>query len=160
MDYEPPEGRKTFEDMTYENPNHNAWPLINAIREGAEKIMGVARSFGFGLDENQNDPYEHGKGAFPSLLDRMHLSAVVAKCAAFCAHAEAHVKNYFHPDKIQIEAENCWPFKANDEVQRHERNLGLRSPEVSHKVELEHEPEDHGGELEKTDERENHERDD
>ena len=158
-EYEPPDGRKSIADLEHEPSPHNPWPLIGAIREGAETVMDVAHRFGMNFEENQNDRYENGKAFFPSLLDRMHLSAVIAKCAAFCAHVEAHVKNYFHRETPEIEAANCWPFKANSEVARHERNLGLRSPEVSHEVEPKHEQQTHAVASEKPTKRRSHDLD-
>ncbi|WP_282093629.1 plasmid recombination protein [Epibacterium ulvae] len=154
--YEPPEGRKTLDDVEDYDPHRNAWPLIEAIREKAQVVMDISRRVGMSFEDNANDRYENGKNAFPSLTDRMHLSAVVAKCAAFCARAEAFVKNYLNPEGHQIDEANCWPFKANDEVQRHERNLGLRSAEVSH--ELEHSVERERG-YDQTEEIESHQRD-
>ena len=82
------------------------------------------------LDRSSNDRYENGREAFPSLSDRMHLSAVVAHCSAFYAKIEATVKNILRPDTPEIEADRCWPMNAQQEVQRHERNLGLTAPEV------------------------------
>ena len=155
-DYEPPEGRRTLSDVEQYGPDTNAWPLIEAIREKAEYLMEVAGRFGMDLKDSANDRYENGKEAFPSLSDRMHLSTVVAKCAAFCAKAEACVKNYLLPDGHQIDEAGCWPFKAADEVMRHDRNLGIRSAEASH--ELKHYVK-HEQELDRTDESETPERD-
>ena len=39
--------------------------------------------------------YQAGRAFFPTLNDRMHLTAVIVKRAYFCAGAEAFVKNGF-----------------------------------------------------------------
>jgi len=132
--YEPPEGERTLSDVELHNPGKNAWPLIEAIRDKAGAILDAAGQFGMNLESNSNDRYENGKEAFPSLSDRMHLSAVVAKCAAFYAKAEAFVKNYLNPNGHQLDEAECYPFQASDEVARHERNLGIRTAEVSHEL--------------------------
>ena len=82
------------------------------------------------LDQSSNDRYENGREAFPSLSDRMHLSAVVAHCSAFYTKIEATVKNILRPDTPEINADRGWPMNAQQEVQRHERNLGLTAPEI------------------------------
>ena len=66
----------------------------------------------------------------------MHLTTVIAKCADFCARAEAFVKNTIAqwrgeerlpcPDHTQL-----WPFNAQAAVVRNEMKLGLRAPEVT-----------------------------
>lgn len=136
-DYEPPEGAMKLADVEMSLPNETAWPLINAIREKTEYLIQTAAYFGLGLKENSNDQYQNGKEAFPSLSDRMHLSAVVAHCAAFCAKVEATVKNFLNPDGYQMKETECWPFEAKDEILRHEQNLGIVSAEVSYDSERE-----------------------
>ena len=133
--YEAPESRTMLSSTEDYIPDRNPWPLIEAIREKAQQIMDVSRQFGMSFDENQTDRYENGREAFPSLTDRMHLSAVVAHCAAFCAKAEAFVKNYLNPTGHQMDAADCWPQNAAKEVHRHERNLGMVSAEVTHELE-------------------------
>jgi hypothetical protein len=129
-DYTPPEGDMRVNRIPKE-PQHDAWPYIEAIRAGAERVFQAAAAFGLSFSGNGNDLYEEGKKAFPSLSDRMHLSAVVAHCAAFCAGVEAAVKNRFNSKGREIALEDCWPQGALEQVIRHERNLGLHSPNIS-----------------------------
>ena len=144
--YEPPEGALSLDLVEYIPKHSDPWPFIEAIRAGADRVMDAAARFGMSLDRSSNDRYENGREAFPSLNDRMHLSAVVAHCSAFYAKIEATVKNILRPDTPEINADRCWPMNAQQEVQRHERNLGLTAPEVisqhdqdSHEREIEDE---------------------
>jgi len=127
--YEPPEGALALHRVDGD-VHTDPWPLINAVRSGAERVYEAAYRFGTGLRANMEDSYEAGRDLFPSLSDRMHLTAVVAKCGAFMAKIEASVKNVLRPDVPQIEERTCWPQEAGAEVERHERNLGLTSPAV------------------------------
>jgi hypothetical protein len=86
--YEPPRGALTL-DRVGGDASTDPWPFIEAIRSGAERVYEAAQRFGLGLRENMGDRYEAGRDLFPSLSDRMHLAAVVAKCGAFCAKVEA-----------------------------------------------------------------------
>lgn len=128
--YEPPEGALSLDVVEYLPKHSDPWPFIEAIRAGADRVMDAAARFGMSLDRSSNDRYENGREAFPSLSDRMHLSAVVAHCSAFYAKIEATVKNLLRPDTPEINADRCWPENAQQEVHRHERNLGLTAPEV------------------------------
>ena len=83
--YEPPKGALTL-DRVGGDANTDPWPFIEAIRSGAERIYDMAHRCGVGLRENMSDRYEAGRDLFPSLSDRMHLAAVVAKCGAFMAY--------------------------------------------------------------------------
>ena len=129
-DYEPPQGPLTIDRLggvlTYSDP----WPFIEAIREGAERVVETATGFGIGLRETMNDRYETGRELFPELADRMHLAAVVAKCAAFMGQVEVALKNVFRPDAVQIDLHRTEHGDAPAEVARHERNLGLTAPVV------------------------------
>ncbi|WOI31447.1 hypothetical protein R1T40_00685 (plasmid) [Tritonibacter scottomollicae] len=127
--YEPPEGALELHRVGGDSQT-DPWPLIRAVRSGAERVFEAAHGFGMGLQANMGDGYETGREFFPSLSDRMHLAAVVAKCGAFCARIEAAVKNMLRPDGIQIEDRMCWPQEAPEEVERHEMNLGLTAPAV------------------------------
>ena len=98
-----------------------------------------------GMDDDRKG-YEAGRPFFPALTDRMHLTAVIAKCADFCARAEAFVKNALaqlrgderipYPSHAQL-----WPQNAEAAVIRNEQNLGLRAPEVAKTVQRESKPE-------------------
>lgn len=85
------------------------------------------------------DRYEAGRDLFPSLSDRMHLAAVVAKCGAFMARMEAAVKNMLRTDIPQLDVTTCWPQEAPAEVERHEMNLGLTAPAVREETRSERE---------------------
>jgi len=117
------------------------WPIINDVRRDAEKVITTALRFGIGMDDDRKG-YEAGRTFFPAIADRMHLTAVIAKCADFCAKAEAFVKNTIaqlrgdewipYPDHAKL-----WPHNAKAAVTRHEINLGLRAPEVMKTVQRE-----------------------
>lgn len=130
-DYTPPEGALTFEDVEGMRQQHSPWPIIEAVRSGARRVVNSARAFGIEFVHFRDDRYETGKSLFPELSDRMHLAAVIAHCGAVYAKAEATVKNLFNPDVPEMDADKCWPHGAMDDVQRHERNLGLAAPEVT-----------------------------
>jgi hypothetical protein len=116
------------------------WPAIEAVRKDAHGVLDAALRFGMGMEDDKSG-YEAGRAFFPALADRMHLSAALAKCADFCARAEAFVKNTIA--RIQGREEpyqshhQLWPFDAAKAVERHERNLGLRAPEVVQTVKQE-----------------------
>jgi len=128
--YTPPEGDLRVSRLPQE-PQRDAWPYIDAIRAGAERVVSAASVFGLRLSDSSDDRYEDGKESFPSLSDRMHLSAVVAHCSAFYARIEAVVKNRFNPTGPEISPEDCFPQGAAQEIIRHERNLGLRAPRIT-----------------------------
>jgi hypothetical protein len=110
------------------------WPIINDVRKDAENVVTTALRFGISMDDDRKG-YEAGRAFFPAIADRMHLTTVIAKCADFCAKAEAFVKNTIaqlrgderipYPDHTLL-----WPHNAKAAVTRHEINLGLRAPEV------------------------------
>ena len=129
-DYTAPEGDMRVSRLPLE-PQRDAWPYIETIRAGAERVVAAASRFGMQFGASTDDRYEDGKESFPSLSDRMHLSAVVAHCAAFCARIEAVVKNRFNPKGREISPKDCWPEGAAKEVIRHERNLGLTEPDIT-----------------------------
>jgi hypothetical protein len=129
--YEPPEGPLKLMHVHDRLDWRDGWPLINAIRERAERIVNTATRLGMGLIDSANDRYENGKDIFPSLDDRMHLSAVVAHCGAFCAKVEATVKNLLRWEGTpEISEKNCWPHNSLQEVERHQVNLGLTVPDI------------------------------
>ena len=128
--YKPPEGDLPAHRLP-KAEQRDPWPYIQVIRGGVERVINAAHRFGMGLNENATDRYENGKDVFPSLSDRMHLSAVVAKCFLAYAQAEAFVKSRFNTKGHKVSVETCWPQNAKDEVERHERNLGLAAPQVA-----------------------------
>lgn len=128
--YEPPQGPLTVERLKGVEAYSDPWPFIEAIREGADRVVEAAARLGVGLRETMNDRYEAGRDLFPALSDRMHLAAAVAKCAAFMDRIEVAVKNMLRPDSEQLELSRPVYEEAQVEVKRHERNLGFTGPMV------------------------------
>ena len=96
--------------------------------------MDFASGLGLGFEKQQKEKsYTLRPDLFPSLLDRMHLAAVVAKCAQFCAFAESFVKEAYGAAQglsLSVDVEKLWPQQSGAEVAHHERALNLRAPEV------------------------------
>lgn len=138
--YTPPEGdinREAVETSAHREPN--TWKLIEAFRRGAERVIETAYRFGMGWDRlNDDDGHEAGRAWFPALSDRLHLGAVIAKCGAFCAEAEAFVKNLRldNPEK-HLSPSQLWPTEAPDLVERYDRHLGLAAPQQIRAVQRE-----------------------
>ena len=137
--YEPPPGslsRDTVEEERLYEPNTwkpNTWKLITALRQGADQVLEAAYRFRLGFDTlSRPDGHEAGRKWFPSLVDRLHLGAVIAKCGVFCAQAEAFVKNLRIEDPAQqLKAEELWPEESFELVERYNRHLGLDLPQHS-----------------------------
>ncbi|RWR25515.1 hypothetical protein D2T29_21925 [Sinirhodobacter populi] len=132
--YEPPQDPHWTLDDTLElalDESRNPWPTIETVRRDAQKVLDAALRFGVGMDDDKGG-YEAGRAFFPALADRMHLTAAIAKCADFCARAEAFVKNTLARmqgrEEIYLDHGNLWPRNAPQAVERNERNLGLRAP--------------------------------
>lgn len=128
--YEPPAGELDEEWVKQAAlEGERPWPLISAFRKGAERIVEIAHRFGVSVKELQRpDGHEAGREWFPALADRLHLGAVIAKCAAFCAYAEAFVKNLQNPVR-QLDQEQLWPHNTNELVERYNRHLNLDLPQ-------------------------------
>ncbi|WP_349294627.1 hypothetical protein ABEB22_21265 (plasmid) [Thioclava sp. 'Guangxiensis'] len=130
--YTPPEGDLDRHGvMVSLDDEPNTWKLIEAFRRGAQGILSTAYRFGMGwgrlIDE---DGHEAGRAWFPALSDRLHLGAVIAKCGAFCAEAEAFVKNLrLEGSKHQLSPQQLWPEEATELVERYDRHLGLAAPQ-------------------------------
>ncbi|WP_144431838.1 hypothetical protein, partial [Jannaschia rubra] len=73
-DYEPPQGPLTLDRLGGVKDWSDPWPFIEAIREGADRVVEVAARLGVGLRDTMNDRYEAGRELFPELADRMHLA--------------------------------------------------------------------------------------
>lgn len=132
--YEPPTGEIDRDEVQATVPDINdAWPLITGLRRGAERVVRAAYRFGVGLDElKRPDGHERGREWFPALADRLHLGAVIAKCGAFCAQAEAFVKNTMARDPARyLKPEQLWPREAPELAARYNRHLGLDLPQHS-----------------------------
>lgn len=132
--YEPPAGDISRSWVTQSAPEaHDPWPLISAFRRGAERIVETAYRFGMGLPElSRADGHEAGRNWFPALADRLHLGAVIAKCGAFCAQAEAFVKNLrFEDPSWHLSPERLWPEEAPELVERYSSYLDLDLPQHS-----------------------------
>lgn len=139
--YEPPQDQHWRLDDALEVTLHGTndpWPAIEAVRKDAGDVLKAASRFGVGMDDDKSG-YEAGRAFFPNFMDRMHLTAVIAKCADFCARAEAFVKNTIAclqgREPPYQDHQQLWPFNAQQAVERNERNLGLRAPEVVPTVE-------------------------
>lgn len=132
--YEPPKGEIDRHEVQETVPHINdAWPLITGLRRGAERVIRAAYRFGVGLDElKRPDGHERGREWFPALADRLHLGAVIGKCGAFCAYAEAFVKNTMTRDPARyLKPEQLWPREAPELAARYNRHLGLDLPQHS-----------------------------
>ncbi len=132
--YEPPPGERDEQwimDSALDKPD--PWPLIRAFRKGAEQVIEAAYRFGLGWDDlKRSDGHERGREWFPALADRLHLGAVIAKCGAFYAQAEAFVKNLMVDDPARhLEPERLSPQEAPELVERYNRHLGLDLPQHS-----------------------------
>jgi len=129
--YEPPRG--AIDPIDAEQAalkGASRWPLIDALRSGAYRVVDAAYDYAMGPEDLEKpDGHEGGKPWFPALADRLHLAAVVAKCARFCAHAEAFVCNLVIADRSRhYEADKLWPQKSSELVERYNRHLGLDIP--------------------------------
>ncbi len=126
-------------DIDEERVEHRApetwdhWPLISAFRRGAERVVEAAYRFGMGWNDlKRPDGHERGREWFPSLTDRLHLGAVIAKCGQFCAYAEAFVKSFRVKDpERHLQMDRLWPEDSTELVQRYNRHLGLDLPQHS-----------------------------
>ena len=108
--------------------------MINAVRNGAQRIYDTAGRLGLRLMNYRGDGYEAGRDLFPELSDRMHLATVLAKCGDFMARAEQVVKHVLNPDVPKHDLKSLWPQEAYGEVKRHEINLGLVAPQQEHSI--------------------------
>jgi hypothetical protein len=136
--YEPP-----MSEYLMEGPNNVAltlsrdsdpWPYIDRTRRDAVRVVEAGRRFGLGQDDDKKG-YKAGQDFFPALIDRMHLTAVLAKCGEFCARAEAFVKNTIAqlrgPDQTALlDQDKLWPENATHAVMRSRINLEIRTPVV------------------------------
>ena len=147
--YEPP-----MSEYLMEGPNNVAlalsrdsdpWPHIDRTRRDAVRVVEAGRRFGLGQDDDKKG-YKAGQDFFPALIDRMHLTAVLAKCGEFCARAEAFVKNTIAQlrgldQSALLDQDKLWPENATHAVMRSRINLEIRTPvaQVERKPEVEQE---------------------
>ena len=132
--YEPPMGEFHASHIQEQACGaHDPWPLIHKVRGKAEQIIETAHRFGFSLDAlRRPDGHEKGREWFPNLADRLHLTAAIAKCAAFCGQIEARVKNTIAEltgRSLDLEPRQCWPRDGAELVARYNRHLGLDLPQ-------------------------------
>ena len=134
--YEPPGAPRSTHDVEVmvrlRNEALGPWPVIERIRGQAVHLINVAAHFGLGWDtakDGDKRGYTAGRELFPRLDDRMHLSALLAHCGAFCARIEATVKNLIR-GHVHVQERDCWPEGAAQMLERHQRALGLVAPEV------------------------------
>jgi hypothetical protein len=121
------------------------WPFIEGTRRDAVRVVEAGRRFGLGQDDDKKG-YKAGQDFFPALIDRMHLTAVLAKCGEFCARAEAFVKNTIAQlrgldQSALLDQDKLWPENATHAVMRSRINLEIRTPvaQVERKPEVERE---------------------
>lgn len=129
--YEPPRGAIGLESAVEATAGPKT--TLEALRSGATAVLEAAQRFGMGFAETfGKKDYLAGADWFPVLADRLHLSAVIAKCAAFSAQMEGVIKLMQHgadpktyakptPQDASVQA----VVNAKDEVTRHETALGL-----------------------------------
>ena len=130
--YEPPRG--AIEPIDAEQATRKGarrWPLIEALRSGAYRVVDAAYDCGMGPEDlAKPNGHENGRQWFPALADRLHLAAVVAKCAQFCAHAEAFICNLAIADRSKhFTVDELWPQRSSELVERYNRHLGLDLPQ-------------------------------
>jgi hypothetical protein len=147
--YEPPMSEYLMEGPTNValalSPDSDPWPHIDRTRRDAARVVEAGRRFGLGQDDDKKG-YKAGQDFFPALIDRMHLTAVLAKCGEFCARAEAFVKNTIAQlrgldQTALLDQDNLWPENARPAVMRSRINLEIRTPvaQVERKPEVERE---------------------
>jgi hypothetical protein len=134
--YEPPKTEHALEGRTSValdlSPDSDPWPYIDRTRRDAVRVVEAGRRFGLGQDDDKKG-YKAGQDFFPSLIDRMHLTAVLAKCGEFCARAEAFVKNTISQlrgldQSAMLDQDKLWPENATHAVMRSRINLEIRTP--------------------------------
>jgi len=131
-DYEPPQGAMEPADAEQAaRSGARRLPLIDALRSGAYRVVNAAYDCGMGPEAlAKPDGHENGRQWFPALADRLHLAAVVAKCAQFCAHAEAFICNLAIADRSKhFTVDELWPQRSSELVERYNRHLGLDLPQ-------------------------------
>ena len=129
--YKPPKGAITTMDAEMATrKGATRWPLINALRSGAHSVVEAAYEYGMGPEDlAKRNGHENGRRWFPALADRLHLGAVIAKCARFCAYAEALMVNLAITDRSKHHSvDEFWPQKSSELVERYNRHLGLDIP--------------------------------
>lgn len=126
-------GAHDLHSKLLDDPEGEPWPIITRVRRDAENIIETAHGFGMDMNDDQKG-YAPGAAFFPALTDRIHLTTVLAKCADFCARAEAFVKHGLAQLRGLGEAlpdhRPMWPPNAQGAIERNERNLGLRATEA------------------------------
>ena len=127
------------------SPDSDPWPYIDRTRRDAVRVVEAGRRFGISQDDDKSG-YKAGQDFFPALIDRMHLTAVLAKCGEFCARAEAFVKNTIAQlrgldQSALLDQDKLWPENATHAVMRSRINLEIRTPvaQVERKPEVERE---------------------
>ena len=147
--YEPPMSEYLMEGPTNValalSRDSDPWPHIDRTRRDAMRVVEAGRRFGLGQDDDKKG-YKAGQDFFPALIDRMHLTAVLAKCGEFCARAEAFVKNTISQlrgldQSALLDQDKLWPENATHAVMRSRINLEIRTPvaQVERKPEVERE---------------------
>lgn len=129
--YEPPRGVIGVKSATEATTGPKT--TLEALRSGATAVLEAAQRFSMGFAETfGKKDYLAGADWFPVLADRLHLSAVIAKCAAFSAQMEGVIKLMLHEADPKTHVKPAPQDalmqdirKANQEAKRHETALGL-----------------------------------
>jgi hypothetical protein len=120
--YKPPRGLIQPRDV--HSAGGEPQTTLEALTRGATAVLKAAEGFSLGFWETLGDEaYQTSKEIITSLVDRMHLAAVVAKCTAFTHQMEALVRQTFKLEEDKASDEQLW--QAQSEVRRHETALGL-----------------------------------
>lgn len=120
--YKPPRGLIQPQDA--HSAGGDTQTTLEALTSGAAAVLRAAEGFALGFWETIGDEaYQASAEIITSLVDRMHLAAVIAKCTAFTLQMEALVRQTFKLGEDEDSDEQLW--QAQGEVRRHETALGL-----------------------------------
>lgn len=127
--YEPPTSTDLAQaEMRESYPGEGPWPTINKLTAPTQSILNAAALVGGAIDDARTG-YTSAKEFFPDLVDRMHLTAVLAKCGDFLTRVEAWAKNSLaaiagREPPIQ-DHRTLWPQNAEDAIRHVEQDLGV-----------------------------------
>ena len=129
LGYEPPAPSNLDQaEMIESYPGEGPWPTINRLTAPAQQILNAGAHVGADLDDARTG-YASAREFFPDLADRMHLTAVLAKCGDFLTRVEAWAKNSLaaiagREPPIQ-DHRTLWPQNAEDAIRHVEQDLGV-----------------------------------
>lgn len=124
-------------EMRERYPGEGPWPTINRLTAPAQLILDAGALVGGAIDDARTG-YASASEFFPDLIDRMHLTAVLAKCGDFFARVEAWAKNSLaslagREPPIQ-DHRTLWPQNAEDAIRHVEQDLGVFDYEAAGRV--------------------------